>query len=182
MQTQNLEGKKVPSVTFKTRVPDNAVSCPNPYRWQDVTTDELFKGKKIVMFSLPGAYTPTCDSAHLPGYEAKYDEFKILGIDDVYCFAVNDAFVMNAWGKKLEISKVKLIPDGSGFFTKGLGMLVKKDNFGFGERSWRYSAYIEDGIIKKAFIEAGFSNDCPTDPFEVSDASTMLAWLRGAKG
>lgn len=178
MDTPTLEGKKVPSVTFKTRVRDESVGGPNPYRWQDVTTDELFKGKKVVIFSLPGAFTPTCSASHLPGYEAAYDEFKGLGIDDVYCVSVNDAFVMNQWGKAQNASKVKLIPDGSGLFTKGLGMLVRKDNLGFGERSWRYSALIEDGVITKAFIEPGFSHDCPDDPYEVSDAQTMLGYLK----
>lgn len=178
MQSPQLEGKKVPSVTFKTRVRDESVGGENPYRWQDVTSDELFKGKKVVLFALPGAFTPTCDSKHLPGYEEAHDEFKKLGVDEVYCLSVNDAYVMNRWGKSLNASKVKLIPDGSGLFTKGIGMLVKKDDLGFGERSWRYSFYAEDGVIKKAFVEAGFSNDCPTDPFEVSDAKTMLSYLK----
>lgn len=178
MQSPQLEGKKVPSVTFKTRVRDESVGGENPYRWQDVTSDELFKGKKVVLFALPGAFTPTCDSKHLPGYEETYDEFKKLGVDEVYCLSVNDAYVMNRWGKSLNAAKVKLIPDGSGLFTKEIGMLVKKDDLGFGERSWRYSFYAEDGVIKKAFVEAGFSNDCPTDPFEVSDAKTMLSYLK----
>ena len=192
MHDTQLEGKRVPSVVFKTRVRDESVGGPsprqsglrpreggdNPYRWQDVSSDELFKGKKVVLFGLPGAFTPTCDSQHLPGYEALYNEFKQAGIDEVYCLSVNDTFVMNAWAKKLNVSKVKLLPDGSGAFTKALGMLVKKDNLGFGERSWRYSIYAEDGVIKKAFVESGFSHDCPTDPFEVSDGKTMLEYLK----
>jgi peroxiredoxin len=178
---KSLEGKKVPSVTFKTRVRDESIGGENPYRWQDVTSDELFKGKKIVLFALPGAFTPTCDSQHLPGYEAAYDEFKKLGVDDVYCLSVNDAFVMNRWGRSLNVAKVKLIPDGSGFFTREIGMMVKKDDRGFGERSWRYSAYIEDGVIKKAFVEPGFSDNCLEDPFEVSDAKTMLNYLKTIK-
>lgn len=178
MAAPTLEGKQVPSVSFKTRVRDEGVGGPNPYRWQDVSSDELFKGKKVVIFSLPGAFTPVCSSAHLPGYEAAYDELKSLGVDEVYCVSVNDAFVMNQWGKAQGVSKVKLIPDGSGLFTKGLGMLVKKDNLGFGERSWRYSMYVEDGVIKKAFIEPGFMDDCPEDPLEVSDAKTMLDYLK----
>ncbi len=169
----------VPSITFKTRVRDESVEGPNPYRWQDVTSDEIFKGKKIVLFSLPGAFTPTCSSTHLPGYEAAYDEFKSLGVDEVYCLSVNDAFVMFQWGKAQEVKNVKLLPDGSGEFTRGMGMLVKKDNLGFGERSWRYSMFVEDGEIKKLFVEPGFMNDCPTDPFEVSDATTMLKFLKG---
>ncbi|MDP3958166.1 MAG: peroxiredoxin [bacterium] len=178
MNTPTLEGKRVPSVTFKTRVRDESVGGSNPYRWEDISSDQLFRGKKVVVFSLPGAFTPTCSSAHLPGYEAAYDELSSLGVDEVYCISVNDVFVMNQWGKAQGVSKVKLIPDGSGLFTKGLGMLVKKDNLGFGERSWRYSMYVEDGAIKKAFIEPGFIDDCPTDPFEVSDAETMLEYLK----
>ena len=172
--------KQVPQVVFKTRVRDESVEGPNPYRWQDVTTDEIFKGKKIVVFALPGAFTPTCSSTHLPGYEEKYDEFKALGVDEVICLSVNDAFVMFQWGKAQGVSKVKLLPDGSGEFTEKMGMLVKKDNLGFGKRSWRYSMFVDNGEVKKAFIEPGFSDDCPTDPFEVSDADTMLNYLKTA--
>lgn len=172
----------VPQVVFKTRVRDESVGGDNPYRWQDLTTDEIFKGKKVIVFSLPGAFTPTCSSFHLPGYEAKYDEFKALGVDEVYCLSVNDAYVMNQWGKAQEVKKVKLIPDGSGDFTRGLGMLVTKHPEGFGERSWRYSMLVDNGEIKKSFIEPGFTNDCPTDPFEVSDALTMLNYVKENKG
>lgn len=169
---------RVPDVVFKTRVRDESVGGDNPFRWQDVSTKEIFSGKKIVVFSLPGAFTPTCSSTHLPGYEAKYDEFKALGVDEVYCVSVNDAFVMYQWAKNLGVTKVKMIPDGSGDFTRGMNMMVKKDNLGFGERSWRYSMYVVDGDIKKVFAEAGFSDNCQADPFEVSDADTMLKYLR----
>ncbi len=172
----------VPQVTFKTRVRDESVEGPNPYRWQDTTSDEIFKGKKIVLFSLPGAFTPTCSSTHLPGYEAAYDEFKNMGVDEVYCLSVNDAFVMHQWGKAQGVNKVKLIPDGSGEFTEKMGMLVKKDNLGFGKRSWRYSMYVDNGEIKKIFVEPGFMDDCPTDPFEVSDATTMIKYLKELHG
>ncbi len=175
---KKLEGVKIPSVMFKTRVRDESIGGSNPYRWQDVSSEELFKGKKVVLFGLPGAFTPTCSSTHLPGYEVRYDDIKALNVDEVYCLSVNDAFVMNQWGKSQNVSKVKLIPDGSGLLTKALGLLVKKDNLGFGERSWRYSFYAEDGIIKKAFVEPGFSDNCPDDPFEVSDVQTMLAYLK----
>ncbi len=168
----------VPQVVFKTRVRDESVEGPNPYRWQDVTTDEIFKGKNIVLFSLPGAFTPTCSSTHLPGYEAHYDEFKALGVDEVICLSVNDAFVMFQWGKAQGVDKVRLLPDGSAEFTEKMGMLVKKDNLGFGKRSWRYSMYVEDGEIKQLFSEPGFMDDCPTDPFEVSDADNMLKYLQ----
>ncbi|MDO8572988.1 MAG: peroxiredoxin [bacterium] len=172
---------KVPDVIFKTRVRDESVEGSNPYRWQDVTSDEIFKGKKIVLFALPGAFTPTCSSTHLPGYETSYDEFKKLGVDEVICLSVNDAYVMFQWGKHQKATKVKMLPDGSALFTKGMGMLVSKNDVGYGERSWRYSMYVEDGNIKKMFIEPGFSDDCPNDPFEVSDAQTMLSYLKSLK-
>ena len=171
------EQSRVPNVTFKTRVRDTSVEGPNPFRWQDVTTKDVFAGKKIVIFSLPGAFTPTCSSTHAPGYEAAYDDLKAAGADEVYCISVNDAFVMFQWAKHLGLEKVKMLPDGNGEFTKGMGMLVKKNNLGFGERSWRYSMYVVDGVIQKLFVEPGFTDDCPTDPFEVSDAQTMLNYL-----
>ena len=175
---ETMENKRVPDAVFKTRVRDENVGGQNPYRWQDVTSHEIFAGKKIVLFSLPGAFTPTCSGTHLPGYETKYNGFKNLDIDEVICLSVNDAFVMFQWGKAQRVKNVRLLPDGSGFFTEKMKMLVKKDNLGFGKRSWRYSMYVEDGVIKKMFIEPGFSDDCPDDPFEVSDAGTMLNYLR----
>ncbi len=172
------EQHRVPDVVFKTRVRDESVGGANPFRWQDVTSKELFGGKKVVVFSLPGAFTPTCSSTHAPGYEAAYDEFKKFGVDEVLCLSVNDAFVMFQWAKNLGVEKVRMIPDGNGEFTRKMGMLVKKNNLGFGDRSWRYSMFVDDGVIQKMFIEPGFSDDCPTDPFEVSDAKTMLEYLK----
>ena len=171
--------KQVPSVVFKTRVRDENVEGPNPFRWQDVTTDEIFAGKKIVLFALPGAFTPTCSSTHLPGYEELYEEFRAKGIDEIYCLSVNDAFTMFQWGKHQGVDRVKLLPDGSGQFTRGMGMLVSKDNVGFGLRSWRYSMLVEDGEVIKLFSEPGKQDESPTDPFEVSDAETMLNYIRG---
>lgn len=170
--------KQVPQVIFKTHTHDKNVCGDEPFAWIDLSSDEIFKGKKIVLFALPGAFTPTCSSKHLPGYESRYDEFKELGIDEVICLSVNDAFVMNAWKEDQKVTKVKLIPDGSTLFTKGMNMLVRKDDLGFGERSWRYSMYVEDGEIKKLFSEAGFSDNCPDDPYEVSDPETMLSYLK----
>lgn len=172
------EGNPVPQVVFKTRVRDESVGGENPFRWQDLSTDEIFKGKKVIVFSLPGAFTPTCSSTHAPGFEAKYDEFKTLGIDAVICLSVNDAFVMFNWKKNLGIEKVFMLPDGNADFTRAMGMLVKKENLGFGDRSWRYSMYVEDGTIKKMFVEEGMVDNCETDPFFVSDADTMLAYLK----
>ncbi len=170
---------KAPQVTFKTRVRDESVEGPNPFRWQDVTSDELFKNRKVVLFALPGAFTPTCSSTHLPGYEEHFEEFKALGVDEVICLSVNDAFVMYQWGKHMGVDKVRLLPDGSGEFTRKMGMLVDKDNLGFGMRSWRYSAFINDGDVEQIFAEPGFADNCPSDPFEVSDAETILNWLKG---
>ncbi len=171
----------VPSVVFKTRVRDESVEGSNPYRWQDKTTEEIFQGKKTILFSLPGAFTPTCSSNHLPGYEKHYEEFKSLGIDQIVCLSVNDAFVMFQWGKQQGVKNVFLLPDGNGEFTRKMGMLVTKNNLGFGMRSWRYSILVDDMKIKKAFVEPDYSDDCPTDPFEVSDAETMLAYLKGSQ-
>ncbi len=176
-----IEGKKVPNVVFKTRIRDESVGGENPFRWQDVPSDEIFKEKRIVVFALPGAFTPTCSSTHLPGYEKFYDEIKLQGVDEVYCLSVNDAFVMFQWGKHQGAEKVKLLPDGNGDFTRQMGMLVKKENLGFGDRSWRYSMVVNDGVIEKVFIEPGFGDNCPTDPFEVSDAETMLNYLKENK-
>ena len=181
MNTNAMEGKKVPLVVFKTRVRDESVEGSNPFRWQDVASDEVFSNKNIVVFALPGAFTPTCSSTHMPGYETAYDEFKKLGVDEVYCLSVNDAYVMFQWGKQQGFSMVKLLPDGSGEFTKKMGMLVKKDNLGYGERSWRYSMYVKDGVIEKIFAEEGFSDNSETDPFEISDAETMLEYLKSSK-
>jgi thioredoxin-dependent peroxiredoxin len=172
--------ERVPNVVFKTRVRDEAVGGPNPYRWQDLTTDDIFKGKKVVVFSLPGAFTPTCSSNHLPRYEELYEDFKAQGVDTIICLSVNDAFVMFKWGKEIGANKVFLLPDGSGEFTRKMGMLVDKSNLGFGMRSWRYSMLVHDCKIEKLFAEPDFGDNCPTDPFEVSDADTMLAYLKGS--
>lgn len=175
------EGEKIPNVTFKTRVRDENVQGDNPYRWQDTTSDEIFDGKRIVLLSLPGAFTPTCSNSHLPEYEAKYHEIKALGIDEIYCVSVNDAFVMFQWAKHLGVKNVKMLPDGSCNFTKGMEMAVKKDNLGYGERSWRYSMVVNDGVIEKLFVEPNMSDNCPEDPFEISDAETMITYLKENK-
>ncbi|NCJ07426.1 redoxin family protein [Synechococcales cyanobacterium C] len=172
--------ERVPDVVFKTRVRDESVGGPNPFRWQDVTTQELFGGKRVVVFSLPGAFTPTCSSSHLPRYEELYEDIRAQGVDAIVCVSVNDAFVMFQWGKQQGADKVYLLPDGNGEFTRKMGMLVDKSNLGFGMRSWRYSMVVNDGKIEKIFVEPDFGDNCPTDPFEVSDADTMLSYLKGA--
>lgn len=171
-------GFKLPQVTFRTRVRDESVGGPNPYRWQDMTTADYFAGKRVVLFSLPGAFTPTCSTYQLPGYEKAADEMAALGIDAIYCMSVNDSFVMNQWAKAQNLNHVKVIPDGSGEFTEKLGMLVRKDNLGFGARSWRYAAIVDDGVIEAWFEEPGRMDDCPEDPYGASAPEAVLEWLR----
>ncbi|MCW9055600.1 MAG: peroxiredoxin, partial [Gammaproteobacteria bacterium] len=161
---QNREGQTVPSVVFKTRQNDEFV---------DVSTDEIFKGKTVVVFSLPGAFTPTCSSTHLPRFNELATTFKENGVDEIICISVNDAFVMDAWKQNQEAENIRLIPDGNGEFSEGMGMLVNKADLGFGQRSWRYSMLVKDGVIEKMFIEP----EVPGDPFEVSDAETMLNYI-----
>jgi thioredoxin-dependent peroxiredoxin len=173
--------QQLPNVVFKTRVRDESVGGDNPFRWQDTTTQDLFGGKRVIVFSLPGAFTPTCSTSHLPRYEELYDEFVALGVDQIICISVNDAFVMFQWGKNMGASRVMLLPDGNGEFTRKMGMLVDKSNLGFGMRSWRYSMLVNDGNIEKMFVEPEYADNCPTDPFEVSDADTMLAYMKEGK-
>ncbi|HKO88988.1 MAG TPA: glutathione peroxidase [Burkholderiales bacterium] len=161
---ESREGQQIPSAVFHIRENNE---------WKRITTDDLFKNKTIVLFSLPGAYTPTCSSTHLPRYEELAPTFKQNGVDDIYCVSVNDTFVMSEWAKDQGIEAIKMIPDGNGDFTRGMGMLVDKDDLGFGKRSWRYSMLVKNGVIEKMFIEP----DKPGDPFEVSDADTMLDYI-----
>ena len=161
---ENREGQKVPSVVFKTRANGEFV---------DVSSDDIFKGKTVVVFSLPGAFTPTCSSTHLPRYNELAAVFKANGVDEIVCLSVNDAFVMDAWKEDQEAENVTLIPDGNGEFSEGMGMLVDKSDLGFGKRSWRYSMLVKDGVIEKMFIEP----QKPGDPFEVSDADTMIEYI-----
>lgn len=169
----------VPAVTFKTRVYDSTVEGPNPYRWQDVTSYDYFAGKRVVLFSLPGAFTPTCSTYQLPGFEQNYEQFKALGIDEIYCVSVNDSFVMNKWAESQNLQNVKVIPDGSGVFTSNMNMLVTKDNLGFGVRSWRYAVIVNNGQIEQWFIEPGIEHNCATDPYGESSPENILNYLRG---
>ena len=183
-------GMQVPSVTFKyrTRTDGNPITFvnttnggENPFEWTDVTTDDIFKGKRVVVFSLPGAFTPTCSSTHLPGYEDAYNDILKEGIDEIYCLSVNDTFVMNSWMNSQGIEKVKPIPDGAGEFSRKMGFLVDKTNIGFGMRSWRYAAVIDDGVVEHFFIEPGFEDNAEDDPFVVSDVDTVMRWLTEQK-
>lgn len=168
----------VPSVVFKTRVRDESIGGDNPYRWEDKTTFDYFANKRVVLFSLPGAFTPTCSTYQLPGFEEKFAEFKALGIKDIYCISVNDAFVMNCWAKMQKVKKVKMIPDGSAKFTRKMKMHVSKDNLGFGERSWRYACIVNNGKIEKWFIEPGIEDDAAEDPYGETSPENILAWLK----
>ncbi len=164
MKFENKEGQQVPQVTFRTR---------QDHEWVDVSSDELFKGKTVIVFSLPGAFTPTCSSTHVPRYNQLAPVFKQQGVDDIVCISVNDAFVMNEWKREQQADNITFLPDGNGEFTEGMGLLVDKDDLGFGKRCWRYSMLVKDGVIEKMFIEP----DLPGDPFEVSDADTMLKYI-----
>jgi glutaredoxin-like protein len=157
-------GEPVPNVTFRTR---------EGHEWVDVTTDEIFKGKTVVVFSLPGAFTPTCSSSHVPRYNQLAPLFKQHGVDEIVCVSVNDTFVMNAWQEEQKAWNIRFVPDGNGEFTEGMGMLVEKDDLGFGKRSWRYSMLVKDGVVDKMFIEP----EEPGDPYGVSDADTMLGYV-----
>ncbi|MCV2881035.1 peroxiredoxin [Actibacterium sp. XHP0104] len=171
-------GYRLPDVTFHTRVRDDSIEGPNPYRWQDVTTADYFAGKRVVLFSLPGAFTPTCSTYQLPGFENGFADFQAEGVDEIYCMSVNDSFVMNKWAIDQGLKNVKVIPDGSGEFSRRMGMLVRKDNLGFGLRSWRYAAVVNDGVIEGWFEEPGLSDNHESDPYGVSSPETVLAWLK----
>ena len=161
---ENREGKRVPSVTFRTRQDSD---------WVDVTSDDVFRGKTVVVFSLPGAFTPTCSSSHVPRFNKLAPLFKSHGVDDIVCLSVNDAFVMNEWKETQKADQITFLPDGNGDFTEAMGLLVGKEDLGFGRRSWRYSMLVRDGVIEKMFIEP----EEPGDPYEVSDADTMLQYI-----
>ncbi len=164
----------VPNIVFKTRVKDEE----GKFGWVDVTSMEYFGDKRVILFSLPGAYTPTCSTYQLPDFEKLAPEFKKIGIDDIYCMSVNDSFVMNAWAKSQNLQNVKVIPDGGGEFTRQMGMLVRKDPEGFGYRSWRYAMVINDGVVEKIWEEPGKQDDCPTDPYENTKPQDILKELK----
>ena len=174
-----MEGRQLPKVIFKTRVHDESLAGPNPYRWQDKSTDDFFANRRVVAFSLPGAFTPTCSTKQCPNYDAAYREICSLNIDDIYCVSVNDAFVMFQWAKSLNLRHVKMIPDGSGVFTRRMGMLINKEHLGFGYRSWRYSMVVDNGTIEKWFEEPGINDEgLDDDPYGLTDPAPMLDYLR----
>jgi glutaredoxin-like protein len=162
--SESQEGQRVPQVIFKTRV---------DHDWVDVSTDDIFSGRTIVLFALPGAYTPTCSSTHVPRFNKLAPVLKRHGVDEIVCLSVNDAYVMNEWKENQRADNITFLPDGNGDFSRGMGMLVSKQDMGFGERSKRYSMLVEDGVIRKIFIEP----DGAAGPLQQSDADTMLAYL-----
>ena len=180
-----IKGFKIPKVNFRVREGDSsndAEICAIGGKWTDKSSDDYFKGKRVILFSLPGAFTPTCSSQQLPGFEKNAAKFKDLGIDDIYCCSVNDSYVMNAWAKKMNISNVKVIPDGSGLFTKYMGMLISKDHDGFGQRSWRYMAIINDGVVEKWWQEPGINNTgSDDDPYVETTPENTITYLSGTK-
>lgn len=170
-------GTRLPSVIFRTRVRDPLSSDVNPFVWKDVTTEDLFGEKRVVLFSLPGAFTPTCSTYQLPGFESLYEQFRDAGVDEIYCMSVNDSFVMNRWADWANLKNVKVIPDGSGTFTENMGMLVQKDNLGFGARSWRYAVVVNYGVVEKAFIEPGFGDNVDDDPYGETSPDNILNYI-----
>ena len=162
-------GDKFPEGVFRVKGSDGI---------KEITTDEYFANKKVVLFALPGAFTPTCSTYQLPNFEKLYDEFESLGIDKIYCLSVNDAFVMNAWAKDQNLKKVEVIPDGSAEFTRKMGMLVKKDNLGFGLRSWRYAMLVEDKVVNNMWIEEGFTDNAEGDNYGISSPESILKDLK----
>ncbi|KHQ53360.1 peroxiredoxin [Mameliella alba] len=171
--------QRIPETVFHTRQRNEALGGDNPYEWKDVTSAELFDRQRVVLFALPGAFTPACSETHLPGYERHYDAFRARGIDRVICLSVNDAFVMHQWARAQGIEKVMMLPDGNGDFTRLMGMLVDRSAQGMGLRSWRYAMLVEDGEITALFAEPGMKDNPPGVPVKVSGAETMLAHLEG---
>jgi len=173
-----------PDVTFAFREgdePPEGGGCPIGGQFVYKTSKELFAGKKVIIFSLPGAFTPTCSTYQLPGFEEKYDEFRAQGIDEIYCVSVNDAFVMNEWARQLGIKKVKMLPDGNGDFTRLMGMLVNKSKLGFGLRSHRYAAVLTDSVREKLFVEPGREDNYGSDPYGESSPETVMEYIKNSR-
>lgn len=171
--------RQIPDLVLKTRVRDDALGGDNPFRWQDLDVRAEFAGRKVVIFSLPGAFTPTCSNEQCPAFERLYDDLRAVGVDEVYCIAVNDAFVMYQWGRHLGLSRVRLLPDGSGHFTRRMGMLIDKDHLGFGLRSWRYAMIVEDNRVTGWFEEPGINDTgADDDPYGETAPERVLEALR----
>lgn len=174
-------GRSVPDVMFRVRVRDDSIEGPNPFKWTVNYSENYFAGKRVIVFSLPGAFTPTCSTYQLLGFENNFNTFKELGIDNIYCMSVNDSFVMNAWSHDQNLKNVEVIPDGNGAFTEAMDMLVDKHNLGFGKRSWRYAMIVNDGIIEAMFEEPNKRNNADDDPYGESSPENILNYLKGDK-
>jgi peroxiredoxin len=175
------EGIRVPDVTFKVRVRDESIGGDNPFKWQDYTSKDYFSGKRVVVFSLPGAFTPTCSTYQVPNFEKNYETIKQMGVDEIYVISVNDTFVMRKWMLDQNVCKVKFIPDGNGDFTRLMGMLVDKSNLGFGQRSWRYAMVINDGVVEQWFEEPGREDNCEEDPYGETSPENVMEYLNDAQ-
>jgi len=165
-----MEGKQIPDTVFCTRIPD-------PWRWFPMHSGSIFKNHRVLVFSLPGAFTPTCTSYQLPEFDLHYDEIRQLNIDDVYCVSINDWFTMKAWFKELNIKKVSFLPDGNGDFTRHMGMLISKHNCGMGMRSWRYAMVVDNGIVEKMFVEEGMEDNSVEDPYNITNPKEIIEYL-----
>ena len=171
------EGICVPVATFKTRVRDESIGGDNPFKWQDLTTKEIFLGNRVVVFSLPGAFTPICSTFQVPSFEQNYEKIREMGVDEIYVISVNDTFVMRKWMLDQNVCKIKFIPDGNGEFTRHMGMLVDKSNLGFGSRSWRYAMVVNNGVIEKWFEEPGREDNCESDPYGETSPENVMEYL-----
>ena len=170
----------LPHVIFKVRERDDNIEGDNPFKWVERSTDYYFGKGKHILFSLPGAFTPTCSTYQLPDFNRLYDQFKKEGIDNIYCISVNDSFVMNAWAQDQKLENVKVIPDGNGQFTQEMGMLCQKRDKCFGQRSWRYAMIVNNGVIEQMFVEPGKTDDTPEDPYGVSSPENVLKYLQNS--
>ena len=177
MMHQHGLPKTLPSVTFQTRVRDDSIEGDNPFRWQEVTTENLFEDKECILFALPGAFTPTCSTYQLPNFEKLYPDFTKHGVDEIYCLSVNDSFVMNCWARDNDVKNIKMIPDGNAEFTYKMNMLVNKNNLGFGARSWRYAAHTKGMEVVEQFVEPGWTHNAEDDPYEKSDPYNILEYF-----
>ena len=173
-----MKGNSVPDVTFKVRVRDESIGGDNPFKWTEVTTADIFSGKRVVVFSLPGAFTPTCSTYQVPGFEENYEVMRSLDVDEIYVISVNDTFVMRKWMIDQGVEKIKFIPDGNGEFTEKMGMLVCKDNLGFGSRSWRYAMVVDNGIVEQFWEEPGRCDNAEDDPYGETSPENVLEYLR----
>ena len=173
-----MHPQTVPDASFHTRVRNDALDSANPFEWKTLTGNDVFAGKRVVLFAVPGAFTPACSDTHLPGYEKLHDAFVAEGINEVVCLAVNDAFTLYQWALSKSIDKVFMLPDGNGEFSRKMGMLVERTEQGMGMRSWRYSMLVTDGTIEKLFVEPGFKDNPPGVPVDLSSAETMLDYLK----